>query len=241
MPTLIKASLSVACVFASRRATRSPTSCRRVERSLLSAIRRSSQTAPTPGQKFVEQRKHHRAFRGPSSPLGGYDRRSMGWTCPMREPVDRRKVCFTENILTEEPGDVADVLRSWRQSGWSKRWKRAPQACRAHQRGVHRVGSTRWAMPGIVTTARRWCAAPGPGRGRRGARPRCSGSAGSGAGATDVGEAALPCVLEPPPLLAQLLLLRRRRLVLPGQWSLRRAAPRYGCCTHQPGRRSSSA
>lgn len=47
------------------------------------------------------------------------------------------------------------------------------------------VGSTRWTMPGIVTTARRWSAAPGTGRGHRGARRRYrSGSAGNGAGAT---------------------------------------------------------
>ncbi|MFF8611019.1 hypothetical protein ACF06X_34515 [Streptomyces sp. NPDC015346] len=48
---------------------------------------------------------------------------------------------------------------------------------------VHSVGSTRWTMSGIVTTARRWSAALGTGRGHHGARRRCrSGSAGSGAG-----------------------------------------------------------
>ncbi len=55
IPTFAKASLSVACVFASRRTTTSPTSCRRVERSLLAAIRRSSQTAPTAGQEWAER------------------------------------------------------------------------------------------------------------------------------------------------------------------------------------------
>ncbi|MEU1050269.1 hypothetical protein ABZ400_34735 [Streptomyces sp. NPDC005897] len=38
---------------------------------------------------------------------------------------------------------------------------------------VHRVTSTRWAMLRIVTTARRWIAAPGTRRGHRDAQRRC--------------------------------------------------------------------
>ncbi len=57
----------------------------------------------------------------------------------------------------------------------------------AHSMGSTRFGigrSTRWMMPGIVTTARRSSAASGTGHGHRGARRRCRcGSGGAGAGA----------------------------------------------------------